>query len=612
MSSPPPNNLWPLLNAVCDSTLAETQVEELATLLNSDSTIREVYLNHVQLRRSIWLLGRAERVRDLSLARVHATLPPSSPVSIPTFLSTAFPATLGYSSGWSVAYLTATVITGLWILSLWLMPVSHPEQIATHSVPPAAERQLAPEPLPASVGRITGMVDCKWNGSSRVSLGQKYELASGLMEITYDTGAKVILQGPVTYSVEANGGYLAVGRLTGKLEKQVASGQWPVASKSQIDKSQIPNSSSLSTIHYPLFTIRTPTAIVTDLGTEFGVEVTEDKTTNTQVFVGQVQVTGTDTQNSKSNELVLRAGQAAICDSKSSAVRVADSSSGVVTPFVRTMTTPRQHTADAYADLVLSMQPAVYYHMEPPKDAKDRNVVFDSAPGHHHGVLHFVSGLTGEPYVSGRFGHALLFRGSMVGDYVFVPDYPKAAGDRLTVSAWVLATGRSSRWWSMIAANWGGSDDDHFAMGQFLLGFYGDERALGSFVTHRETRHADVQVGPSQTFPLWVWQHVALVADRTVLHLYRNGMEVASRPAKDILPDRPLPGLTIGCLTNETGTDVRVDNPCYWQGRIGELAIFHRVLSADEIGRLFQGPGANIRQNFPSNDKEVQRQAGEK
>ena len=78
------------------------------------------------------------------------------------------------------------------------------------------------------------MVDCKWNGGSRVSFGQKVELASGLMEITYDTGAKVILQGPVTYSVETNGGYLAVGKLTGKLEKKVVSSQLSVVSKSNI------------------------------------------------------------------------------------------------------------------------------------------------------------------------------------------------------------------------------------------------------------------------------------------------------------------------------------------------------------------------------------------
>ena len=30
----------------------------------------------------------------------------------------------------------------------------------------------------------------------------------------------MILQGPVTYSVETNGGYLTVGKLTGKLKKR--------------------------------------------------------------------------------------------------------------------------------------------------------------------------------------------------------------------------------------------------------------------------------------------------------------------------------------------------------------------------------------------------------
>ena len=117
------------------------------------------------------------------------------------------------------------------------------------------------------------MVDCKWNGGSRVSLGQKCELASGLMEITYDTGAKVILQGPVTYEVEANGGYLAVGKLTGKLEKKTSDPQ-----------SLTPNP----------FRIRTPTATVTDLGTEFGVEVDETGSVSTYVFAGAVRIAQKD------------------------------------------------------------------------------------------------------------------------------------------------------------------------------------------------------------------------------------------------------------------------------------------------------------------------------
>ena len=88
------------------------------------------------------------------------------------------------------------------------------------------------------------------------------------MEITYDTGAKVILQGPVTYSVEANGGYLAVGKLTGKLEKKA----------------------DVSTLAIHPFSVHTPTVTVTDLGTEFGVEVDNRGCTTSHVFRGAVEV----------------------------------------------------------------------------------------------------------------------------------------------------------------------------------------------------------------------------------------------------------------------------------------------------------------------------------
>ena len=101
------------------------------------------------------------------------------------------------------------------------------------------------------------------------------------MEITYDTGAKVILQGPVTYHVESrSGGYLSVGKLTARVEK-----------KAEVPGPQSPiPDPSLSTSHYPLFTIKTPTAIVTDLGTEFGVEVGESGDTGAYVFRGAVEM----------------------------------------------------------------------------------------------------------------------------------------------------------------------------------------------------------------------------------------------------------------------------------------------------------------------------------
>ena len=98
------------------------------------------------------------------------------------------------------------------------------------------------------------------------------------MEITYDTGAKVILQGPVTYEVEsATGGYLSVGKLTARVESEKRKRQCP-----NLQISSYPRSISL-------VLVRTPTATVTDLGTEFGVEVSKKGYTTSHVFRGSVK-----------------------------------------------------------------------------------------------------------------------------------------------------------------------------------------------------------------------------------------------------------------------------------------------------------------------------------
>jgi hypothetical protein len=110
-----------------------------------------------------------------------------------------------------------------------------------------AGREGGRSPLPSSVvARITGLVDCEWedqvgwvkrsaappsstanhpseitNQKSLVCLGDRLALRSGLLEITYDTGARVILQGPVTYEIESRAsGFLSLGKLTAKLEKR--------------------------------------------------------------------------------------------------------------------------------------------------------------------------------------------------------------------------------------------------------------------------------------------------------------------------------------------------------------------------------------------------------
>ena len=332
------SELTDLLMLLCDGDFGQLELGRLEHLLLGDPEAQTFYQRFIALDEELaWNVGsppqpsiaglpwpgnmtcdQAEQQPDVnSEIYLRQSLGPSTLPTIsspsPSCLSTTLPATLGcFPEGMPLAYSIATLITGLGLLVGSLIPAPRTEQVARQSV--SLPSPLSP--LPSMVGRITGMVDCKWekkgsgvggqgseitnlksqirNPKSPVALGDKFALRSGLMEITYDTGAKVILQGPVTYSVEANGGYLAVGKLTGKLEKrgERRGERGEGAANRQISnfKSQSLNPSSLSPLPSPLFVIRTPTVTVTDLGTMFGIEVRKNGSSEVHVITGVVDV----------------------------------------------------------------------------------------------------------------------------------------------------------------------------------------------------------------------------------------------------------------------------------------------------------------------------------
>jgi hypothetical protein len=155
-----------------------------------------------------------------------------------------------------------------------------------------AEIQTVVEPKRVFVGEITNMSHCRWIPRSqrpvlfdRVCIGRRFELESGSLELAYDSGAKVILQGPLTYEVNSNNsGYLFVGRVTGRIVNKTAKG----------------------------FTIHTPTGNIVDLGTEFAAEVAPSGKVDATVFFGQVKlVTNASARHQDGMEKVLNAGQAA-------------------------------------------------------------------------------------------------------------------------------------------------------------------------------------------------------------------------------------------------------------------------------------------------------------
>ena len=313
----PPAEMAVWIESLIDGDITSQQHASLAHFLKDDAAARRRFLDEMQMHAALKWDGLDGFDADEETGSVPTCAAP--PFNL---FTAAVHNTLGFfSQEIPFAMLIASVITCLGLLAGSMIYVARPQPMAGGSRPSnstfagtVSERNI--------VGRVTGMVDCRWAGSgfrgqgsgkdepmSLVALGDKFALASGLLEITYDTGAKVILQGPVAYDVEsAAGGYLSVGRLTARLEKKQSaiSGQQsePAASMAN-HKSEIINQKSLASSPQPLapnsnpqslipnpslFTIKTPTALVTDLGTEFGVNVTKDHTADVCVFEGTVEV----------------------------------------------------------------------------------------------------------------------------------------------------------------------------------------------------------------------------------------------------------------------------------------------------------------------------------
>jgi hypothetical protein len=294
------------------------------------------------------------------------------------------PGFLGYfASDWPIAYLTATVICCVGILVGSFTHISSPDRFA--ATPKATNATTSPSASGENraVGRITGMHDCVWKvsgdngretGAGRqptpspilhasVLLDDCFDLRSGLLEITYDTGAKVILQGPVKYAVEsAAGGYLSIGKLTARLEKKVCGGEQRTVGKGT-SLSSIPAHPS------PLFSVRTPTATVTDLGTEFGVEVTKDCECHLTVFQGEVALKPHASGATSSEAIHLRRDEAASVLSSGIVTRHAPSSNAsnsLAATFTRTIP-GRMETPNGVSRPLpnpIDKMPGLLYHLD--------------------------------------------------------------------------------------------------------------------------------------------------------------------------------------------------------------------------------------------------------
>lgn len=146
-------------------------------------------------------------------------------------------------------------------MALWIVPEGKPDA-----------PQVADAPITEFVARIIAAEGVTFDETSGGNLRNRdlfaddtIVLESGLVVVEYDSGAIIVLEGPVTYQLAGrNGGELRLGRLVGRAETAASHG----------------------------FAIDLPGATIVDLGTEFAAEVSEAGDAEVTVLSGLVELTG--------------------------------------------------------------------------------------------------------------------------------------------------------------------------------------------------------------------------------------------------------------------------------------------------------------------------------
>lgn len=362
-----------------------------------------------------------------------------------------------------------------------------------------------------------------------------YVLDAGVMEVVYANGARILFQAPARFDLlTPESLHLHRGRLTARVPPSAIG-----------------------------FTVTTPTADVIDLGTEFGVSAGEHAS-EVHVFEGEVLVKTAQ----EPDPLLLREQRASRIDQTSGIPTGVDYHPN---GFMRTLSEPGSDLIDRLRGL----GPLALYRMSTTDDG--RTLRDDRSDG-YHGQVFTPNGRV--PWAAGfEAGTALSLGGAESGAYGVITGFPKSTNHTLTVCAWVYANRRPR--WASIVKNWA-KDAKVNRGGQFHFGLHKDD---GDLEAHVHDRNGDeVLVRERLPLPLDQWHFVAFTLDGTMLRLYRNGIEIAATPCNGLWDVGPQ-ALGVGVkLRDEINPDVR--NSGYWDGRLDNVAIFHRALTAVEIASL--------------------------
>ncbi len=361
--------------------------------------------------------------------------------------------------------------------------------------------------------------------------GGEYRLIQGLLRLQFAHGVMVCVEGPAQFHVvDKQRIKLLAGRISANVPKEGIG-----------------------------FTVETSEASIVDHGTVFSVEA-ESGASEVHVFEGLVRVQSMLGGNDKTGAIDLRTSQAIRIENSQPqpvAIKLANER------FVRNFDEPKRN----YARTVKQLSPVAFYRMA----IRDKGLV--SEPPQYSGIV-----LTGDgirpPHARGVFaGGSLRVGTNSTGRGGRVDSPPPLGTGRFTLAVYLYLEARSHG--ATVATNLQ-ADGGNFAL---TLDEKGSLRA-----TVRQRDGELRSVSNEALFPLTTWRHLVVTSDGDQLRLYEDGHLVASTPCAMLAPS-----------VSETvwfGTDAKGIR--LWGGRIDELALFARAVSADEIADLYQAAQQEI------------------
>lgn len=241
-----------LAQRVADGLADESVIAELEELMRADPSARVTYLRVMQLHQD--LERKAARGTLGVGSSMELGLDDDAPIDLPITRSRRINPILV-----AAAALVLAVGSGLWITG-W----------RSGDTPTAIITRLD------QVGEPLAYLQ-------PVEPGDRIDINAGLLELTYRNGVRLVLQGPADFTLEDAG--------RGRLERGALAAEVPRKASG--------------------FTVVTPTAEVTDIGTRFGVALLETGRTEFEVFDGEIEARSTMAESTVKS---FKTGEAAAVD----------------------------------------------------------------------------------------------------------------------------------------------------------------------------------------------------------------------------------------------------------------------------------------------------------